>query len=120
MVTDERIAASQGYLTRAIEFFGQRADLAQITTRDIRKWVEGLRTRENGRGHPLSGRTVRYHLNGLSHLYRWARGEGYVPQGYSPVSDLTEKPKVEKKVKEKKVKKPEPAEQPAEKDAKKS
>ncbi len=95
VVTDERIAASQSYLTRAIDFFGQRADLAQITTRDIRKWVEGLRTRENGRGQPLSGRTVRYHLNALSHLYRWARGEGYVPQGYSPVSDLTEKPKVE-------------------------
>jgi ribosomal protein L15 len=33
---------------------------------------------------------------------------------------LTEKPKVEKKVKEKKVKKPEPSEQPAEKDAKQS
>ena len=33
---------------------------------------------------------------------------------------LTEKPKVEKKVKEKKAKKPEQAEQPAEKDAKKS
>ena len=33
---------------------------------------------------------------------------------------ITEKPKVEKKVREKKVKKPEPAEAPAEKDAKKS
>ncbi len=95
VVTDERIAASQAYLTRAIEFFGQRADLAQITTRDIRKWVESLQSCENRRGQQLSGRTVRYHLNALSHLYRWARGEGYVPQGYSPVSDLTEKPKVE-------------------------
>jgi integrase len=38
---------------------------------------------------------VRYYLNALSHLYRWARSEGYVSQGYSPVSDLTEKPRID-------------------------
>jgi integrase len=94
-VTDERIEAAQAYLARAIEFFGPRADLSQITTRDVRKWVENLKPRDNRRGERLSGRTLRYYLNALSHLYRWARGEGYVPQGYSPVSDLTEKPRVD-------------------------
>jgi large subunit ribosomal protein L15 len=49
-----------------------------------------------------------------------SKGARAMIEGAGGSIQLTEKPKVEKKVKEKKVKKPEPSEQPAEKDAKKS
>lgn len=104
------------HLRRAVAFFGADRDLASIRPPEIRRWVEELRLRPNGRGQrcpecdergevsasepvatcpdcgdewtvgTLSDSTVRDHLNSLSNLYRRAQGEEAVPSGHNPVA----------------------------------
>lgn len=98
------IAQSQGYLERAVEFFGavrpehlgrepSDPDLAAIGVADVRAWIAWLSTLQSGRrSGTLSSGTIRHHLNALSNLYARAASEGYVSPGYNPVAALLKKP----------------------------
>jgi integrase len=85
-VTDGWLEATEVYLRRAIAFLGSSRELQSIGVRDVRAWLEALRT--EGR----SGGTLRHHLNALSNLYRRAGAEEVVAPGYNPAAALLEKP----------------------------
>ena len=81
---------TQRHLRLAVEFFGSDIDLAAISPEDVTRWVEHLRTQDNGRGGTLGETSVRKHINSLSNLYRRAKSERYVTS--NPVGDLYSKP----------------------------
>lgn len=93
-VTEAWLEANEVMLGRAVEHFGTDRELASITTRDVRGYVEQLRTRPNGRGRgaALSETSVLHHLGALSNLYRRAGAEGAVSPGTNPVVGLLDKP----------------------------
>lgn len=90
--TDLWLAVTEQYLTRAVEFFGAKRELASITVADVRQWTAELLGTRNGRSGTLSASSVRQHLGCLSNLYRRARAERLVPSGYNPIGDFDEKP----------------------------
>jgi integrase len=112
-VTDAWIAATEGFLRRAVEFFGAERQLEAIRPRDVRAFAAHLftlaarkdqrkpRKRAAGKGRPavrtMSAYSVRAHLFALSNLYRRARESELVPVGCNPVADLMEKPAVVRK-----------------------
>lgn len=91
-VTAAWVAANEHFLERAVAHFGAERQLTEITTADVRQWMDALRTQANGRGETLSGGTILHHLNALANLYRRAIGEGVVPTGYNPVAAVMDKP----------------------------
>jgi integrase len=112
-VTDAWIAATEGFLRRAVEFFGAERELQAIRPRDVRDFAAHLATlaarkdqrkprkRAAGKGRPairtMSAYSVRAHLFALSNLYRRARESELVPVGCNPVADLMEKPAIVRK-----------------------
>jgi integrase len=91
-VTDEWLAANELMLGRAVDHFGAARELATITTKDVRGYVEQLRARANGRGATLSDTSLSHHLGALSNLFTRAGAEGAVSGGYNPVAGLLDKP----------------------------
>src|SRR5207253_1086064 len=91
-VTAAQVAANEHCLERAVAHFGTDRHLTEVTTADVRQWMDALRAQANGRGGTLSGGTIKHHLDGLSNLYRRAIGEGVVPMGYNPVAAVMDKP----------------------------
>ena len=103
-VTVGWLAATEGFLRRALEFFGSERHLDTIRPGDVRQYAEWLATllaRPPKVGKPpgrkMTAHTVRAHLFALSNLYRRAIESEAVPLGYNPVSALMEKPTVARK-----------------------
>jgi integrase len=104
-VTDGWLAATEGFLRRAVEFFGSDRHLDTIRPSDVRQYAEWLATlpaRTDREGRPAGNRrmtthTVRAHLFALSNLYRRAIEGEAVPVGYNPVAALMEKPSISRK-----------------------
>ncbi len=107
-VTDGWLAATEGFLRRAIEHFGAERPLASISAGDVRGFAEWLATqparrRRSGEGKPdrpvrtMSAYSVRAHLFALSNLYRRARESELVPVGCNPVHELMDKPAITRK-----------------------
>ena len=104
-VTDGWIAATEGFLRRAVEHFGAERPLDSISPGDVRAFAEWLSTRparkvRSGEGksdrpvRTMTAYSVRAHLFALSNLYRRARESELVPVGCNPVADLMEKPTI--------------------------
>ncbi len=91
-VTTAWVAANEHFLERAVAHFGKERQLTEVTTADVRQWMDALRTQANGREGTMSGGTIKHHLNALSNLYGRAIGEGVVPTGYNPVAAVMDKP----------------------------
>jgi integrase len=108
-VTDGWIAATEGFLRRAVEFFGAERELDGIRPSDVRAFTEWLRTqparktsksptkRRRAPVRTMSVYTIRAHLFALSNLYRRAQESEQVPLGFNPVAALMEKPEVTRK-----------------------
>ncbi len=103
-VTDGWLAATEGLLRRAVEFFSSERRLDTIRPRDVRHYAEWLATlpaRPPREGKPpgrkMTAHTVRAHLFALSNLYRRAIESEAVPVGYNPVAALMEKPSAARK-----------------------
>jgi integrase len=104
-VTDGWLSATEGFLRRAVEFFGASRNLDAIRPGDVRQYAEWLATlpaRVDREGKARSQRkmtahTVRAHLFALSNLYRRAIENEAVPLGHNPVAALMEKPTVPRK-----------------------
>ena len=92
-VTDSWLAATEGFLSRAIEFWGAHRDLRSIGVEDVELWIADLKREPTGTGRTMGGGTIRHYLNAVSNLYRRAQGAKYVPSGYNPVASLMCKPK---------------------------
>ncbi len=88
------LAAAQGHLEVARDFFGDTRDLATITVGDVNAFVVHLRARENGRGGVLGGGAVNQYLNSLSNLFKRAISEGLLPLGGNPVQAMMTRPKM--------------------------
>ncbi|MGH9894375.1 MAG: hypothetical protein ACREA0_20800 [bacterium] len=96
------------HLTRACEFFGYGRGLQTIGVPDVQRWMDHLATRVSNRRlegqgdaeepsrRPITGATIRMHLNSLSNLYRRAISEHAVPLGYNPPAALIDKPTAER------------------------
>lgn len=96
------------HLTRACEFFGSGRGLQTIGVPDVQRWMDHLGTRLSNRRlegqedaeepirRPITGATIRMHLNSLSNLYRRAISENVVPLGYNPAAALIDKPTAER------------------------
>jgi integrase len=109
-VTDGWIAATEGFLRRAVEFFGADRELEDIRPSDVREYAAPLATlparnpskRRKGKSSTEAPRTmssysVRAHLFALSNLYRRAQENEAVPLGFNPVAALMEKPAIIRK-----------------------
>jgi integrase len=92
-VADHVLEATELYLQRALEYFGQDRELGSVSVADMQGWMRTLYAQSNGRGSTLSGAAVRKHLYAVSNLYRRAAAEGYVLAGYNPVAAMMDKPK---------------------------
>ena len=92
-VTDGWMEATEGFLGRAIDFFGADRLVASIRPKDMKDFVRCLSTVQTNRGRPLQAGSIRHHLNALSRLYRRGRELEVVSVGYNPVAELLEKPK---------------------------
>jgi len=91
-VTDGQLGADEHFLERFISHCGKTRRLNEITTRDVRAFVEQLATLPGRVGHTLSPATCRHYLNAVSGLFRRARSEEWAPPAHDPVGDLLEKP----------------------------
>jgi integrase len=92
-VTDEWINATEGFLRRAVEFFGAGRQVTSIRPKDVKDFTRALAKIVTNRGTPLTKPSIRHHLNALSRLYRRGRELEVVPLGYNPVAELLEKPR---------------------------
>src|SRR2546429_2370971 len=52
-VTADQVAANEHCLERAVAHFGADRQLTEVTTADVRGWMDALRTQPNGRGETL-------------------------------------------------------------------
>jgi integrase len=106
-VTDGWLAATEGFLRRAVAFFGADRPLDGIRPSDVREYATHLATlpartprpRKPGREAKAPPRTmttytVRAHLFALSNLYRRAQESEVVPLGFNPVAALMDKPAI--------------------------
>ena len=108
-VTDHWIAATEGFLHRAVGFFGAERELDSVRPSDVRAYVEHLSVlparkdrRKPRRRKGLAPQvvatmtpyTIRAHLFALSNLYRRAQESEVVPVGYNPVAVLMDKPQI--------------------------
>jgi len=91
-VTEAWVGANEHFLERAVAHFGADRQLTEVTTADVRHWMDALCKQPNGREGTMSGGTILHHLNALSNLYRRAIGEGVVATGYNPVAAVMDKP----------------------------
>ena len=108
-VTAGWLAATEGFLRRAVAFFGADRELDLVRPSDIRTYAEWLTTQpsrsvgEQRPGKPkrpvrtMSPYTIRAHLFALSNLYRRAQEDELVPVGFNPVATLMEKPAIVRK-----------------------
>jgi len=97
------IAAIEGRLRDAIEFFGESRPLDSIAPTDVEDWKGVLAERPTRRLDPtdptgerrltFSPATIRHYLNALSGLYRRAEAERVVPPGFNPVAGMIGKPR---------------------------
>ena len=91
-VTDEWILATEKFLQRAIDYFGQQRRVDAIKRKEIIEWSQSLATIETNRGKPLTRSSVRHHLNAMSRLFRRAQEQEVIAVGCNPVAALLEKP----------------------------
>jgi len=91
-VTDAWLAACQGFLQRAVAFFGSDRALEAIRVSDVRAWSAQLATVKGRTGKQLGAESVRRHLFTLSNLYRHAQEGELVPPGFNPVASFGDKP----------------------------
>ena len=84
--------AVQKHLERFLLYFGEEADLALLTPRDIEDWMFWLAKQDNGRGGTLGSQSVVQHMNSIGKLLRRAVGDGQIAA--NPVSAVFKKPKV--------------------------
>jgi integrase len=105
-VTDGWLAATEGFLKRAVAFFGAERGLDRIRPSEVRGFAEWLTSqparkpkerKEAGSSRTMTTYTVRAHLFALSNLYRRAQESELVPVGFNPVAALMEKPAVVRK-----------------------
>jgi integrase len=105
-VTDGWLAATEGFLRRAVAFFGAERGLDRIRPSDVRGFAEWLATqparppkegRAGGSSRSVTTYTVRAHLFALSNLYRRAQESELVPVGFNPVAALMDKPAIVRK-----------------------
>jgi integrase len=89
------LALCELHLRRACEFFGAGRGIQDIGVPDAQRWMRHLESRSSNRGEPLTGATIRQHLNTLSNLYRRAQSENLVPLGYNPIAVMLDKPRAE-------------------------
>jgi integrase len=92
-VTDDWIEATEGFLRRAVHFFGPDRQVTSIRPKDVKEFASHLKKVVTNRGMPLTQGSLRHHLNALSRLFRRGRELEAVPLGYNPVAELLEKPK---------------------------
>jgi integrase len=100
---------TEGFLRRAVAFFGGDRELEAIRPSDVREYAAHLGTlrargpRKAGKGkkkepqtpaRTMTPYTVRAHLFALSNLYRRAQEDELVPVGFNPVAALMEKPTI--------------------------
>lgn len=90
--SDRHMVDLEHRLGVAVDHFGAERDPEDITTADVREWLDTLAKRPNGRGGTLSSTTVRNYMWALSGLFGRAQEQGYVPPAYNPVNLLQEKP----------------------------
>ena len=69
------LAQAQRHLETAGNFFGTNVDLLTLTSADMTRYVDHLRTLDNGRGGKLGDTSVRKYLNSLSNLFARAVSE---------------------------------------------
>ncbi len=91
-VTDAWLAACEGFLRRAVAFFGTDRPLEEIKVSDVRQWAAYIQTLKGATGRRLGPETARRHLFALSNLYRFAQESEHVPPGFNPVAALSDKP----------------------------
>jgi integrase len=91
-VTDAWLTASEGFLRRAMAFFGSDRPLEAIRVADVRSWAAHLLTTRGKTGKALGPETVRRHLFTLSAVYRYAQEADLLPPGFNPVAAFGEKP----------------------------
>lgn len=90
-LTPEWLAYTEQVIERAVEFWGAGRDIRDITPEDLTKFWGWLERKLQGRsGKPVSGGTIRHHLNCLSAMYRRAVSERYAER--NPVHDMYDKP----------------------------
>jgi integrase len=83
----------EGRLRHAIEFFGARTLLSDITTARAKAWMKELeRTTSKRTGGPLSDGTIRKYLDAFSGLWGWAAQYGTVQGSSNPIRGLKDKP----------------------------
>ena len=91
-VTEAWLAACEGFLRRATEFFGSNRPLEGIRVSDVRAWAAALHTTKGKTGRQLGAESVRRHLFTLSAVYRFAQESELLPPGFNPVAAFGEKP----------------------------
>jgi integrase len=91
-VTETWLAACEGFLRRATEFFGTDRPLDRIRVSDVRTWASSLLTTKGKTGKLLGPESVRRHLFTLSAVYRYAHEQELLPPGFNPVAAFSEKP----------------------------
>ena len=67
----------------------------RLTTRVSNRRLQGQEDADYPTRRPITGATIRMHLNSLSNLYRRAISEHVVPLGYNPPAALIDKPSAE-------------------------
>jgi integrase len=83
----------EGRLRNAIEFFGARTLLSDITTARAKAWMNELeRTTSKRTGGPLADGTIRKYLDAFSGLWGWAAQYGTVKGEGNPIRSLQDKP----------------------------
>lgn len=91
-VTDSWLAACQGFLERAVAFFGTDRPLDAVRVADVRAWAAELLVTRFAGERVLSPESVRRHLFALSNVYRFAQEAELVPPGFNPVAAFRDKP----------------------------
>jgi integrase len=83
----------EGRLRKAIDFFGARTLLSDITTARAKEWMaELVRMTSERTGKPLSDGTIRKYLDAFSGLWGWAAQYGTVKTDSNPIRGLKDKP----------------------------
>lgn len=95
-LTHQWIDSNRVHLAAAQEFLGTDRDPRSIEVEHVRRYMEALAERPNGRGGTLSEQSILHYLHSLSNLFAHLAADGYVPIGHNPVRALPrgEKPSV--------------------------
>ena len=86
------LSACEGFLQRAVDYFGSDRALESITVGNVRDWAAHLQTIRTAAGKRLGPESARRHLFTLSAVFAFAAEHELLPPGFNPVAAFKDKP----------------------------